>query len=412
MEKVFISSTFQDLSEYRTAIREMIRRQGLIDIAMEHLGARDERPKEECLRIIREESDIFIGIYAHRYGYIPPDNGISITESEYIEAITHSIPTLVYLIYDDTPWPPAYVDEGESRRKLNIFKSRLKKQRVCGFFHSADDLSTKISADLARTREQGGAQAFFRGQYHSPPPDWQTPVRNNKEHYKLVIFDLDGTLVKGTKFEFSWEVVWCHLGYAAKIQNKLKTEYRRNAIESSKLARVSAYDNWCNQAVEYFRKRKLSRNILRELARTCILPHNWKQALCTLRSRNIATAIVSGGINTFLEDVMPEYKDYFDFVFINELLFDTQGIICGVIPTAYDFEGKVDALELICDRVMCSADEVVFVGDHFNDEAIMLCVDKSIAFPSNDLLIDAANMVNIASNNLNDVLPEILGSKQ
>ena len=43
-KKVFISSTFLDLQEYRLAVQYGIRQLGLEDIAMEHLGARDERP--------------------------------------------------------------------------------------------------------------------------------------------------------------------------------------------------------------------------------------------------------------------------------------------------------------------------------------------------------------------------------
>ena len=38
---------------------------------MEHFGARDERPADECMRLVRDESDLFVAIYAHKYRYIP-----------------------------------------------------------------------------------------------------------------------------------------------------------------------------------------------------------------------------------------------------------------------------------------------------------------------------------------------------
>lgn len=76
-KRVFISSTFIDLKDYRQSVLKVIRQLGAIDTAMEHLGARDERPKDECLRLIAEESDIFVGIYAHRYGFIPEGDSIS-----------------------------------------------------------------------------------------------------------------------------------------------------------------------------------------------------------------------------------------------------------------------------------------------------------------------------------------------
>ena len=59
---------------------------GALDVCMETFGARDDRPRDECLRIVREETDVFVGIYAHRYGHIPPEDIVSITEAEYDQA--------------------------------------------------------------------------------------------------------------------------------------------------------------------------------------------------------------------------------------------------------------------------------------------------------------------------------------
>ncbi|MFH0990873.1 MAG: SUMF1/EgtB/PvdO family nonheme iron enzyme [bacterium] len=82
-KRIFVSSTFKDLEQFREAVRAAIRQLGAIDVAMEHFGARDERPLDECIRLVREESDIFVGIYAHRYGFIPEGETISISEAEY-----------------------------------------------------------------------------------------------------------------------------------------------------------------------------------------------------------------------------------------------------------------------------------------------------------------------------------------
>jgi hypothetical protein len=87
LHRVFVSSTFLDLTEHRKSVQEAIRQLGAIDVSMENFGARDERPKAECLRLIQEESDSFIGVYAHRYGYIPKGERKSITEAEYDAAI-------------------------------------------------------------------------------------------------------------------------------------------------------------------------------------------------------------------------------------------------------------------------------------------------------------------------------------
>jgi len=52
MYHVFISSTYTDLVEYRKTVQNAIRQLDAIDVSMEHFGARDEQPVDECLRLM------------------------------------------------------------------------------------------------------------------------------------------------------------------------------------------------------------------------------------------------------------------------------------------------------------------------------------------------------------------------
>jgi hypothetical protein len=54
---------------------------------MEAFGARPIESTEPCLDEI-EESDLFVGIYAHRYGYVPAGSAVSMTEQEFLHAKT------------------------------------------------------------------------------------------------------------------------------------------------------------------------------------------------------------------------------------------------------------------------------------------------------------------------------------
>ena len=78
--KAFISSTFQDLERHRAAVADVIERLGVQLSRMEKFGARPEEPSLACLDEV-EGSDLFVGIYAHRYGFIPADSKVSITEA-------------------------------------------------------------------------------------------------------------------------------------------------------------------------------------------------------------------------------------------------------------------------------------------------------------------------------------------
>lgn len=122
---VFVSSTFVDLSEHRSTVQSAIRQLGAVDISMENFGARDERPKAECLRIIGEEVDSFVGIYAHRYGFIPKGDKKSIIEAEYDAAIQNNLPMFIYLVNEDALWNPSFVDDGTNKKKLRQFKQRV-----------------------------------------------------------------------------------------------------------------------------------------------------------------------------------------------------------------------------------------------------------------------------------------------
>jgi hypothetical protein len=149
--KVFISSTFNDLIEYRESVQNGLRQLGVQDISMENFGARDERPKDECLRIIKEESDYFVGIYAYRYGFIPKGEEFSITQTEYLAAIDSGIPKLIYIIDDKHPWPPLLIEKGEGANKLDEFKKYLFSKHICKTFNNKDNLTASVVADLGRT---------------------------------------------------------------------------------------------------------------------------------------------------------------------------------------------------------------------------------------------------------------------
>lgn len=150
MLPIFVSSTFLDLKEHRASVRDIIRQIGAVDIAMEHLGARDERPKDECLRLIRGESKAFIGIYAHRYGYIPKGDTCSITEAEYDAASSIGLKRLIYIVDEDFPWQKKFIDQGKKAQLLDKLKKRLLASHVCKPFKNKDDLSASVAADVAR----------------------------------------------------------------------------------------------------------------------------------------------------------------------------------------------------------------------------------------------------------------------
>jgi CheY-like chemotaxis protein len=145
--KVFISSTYKDLVEHRNKAVEAVERSGLFSIKMERFGARTEDATTVCREEI-DDADLFVGIYAHRYGYIPDDLGLSITEQEYLYASGKSKPTFCFFVDYEYPWKPGFIESEPAQTKLAAFKERI--TNVCDTFTTPDDLAIKVASSIGR----------------------------------------------------------------------------------------------------------------------------------------------------------------------------------------------------------------------------------------------------------------------
>jgi len=147
--KVFISSTYRDLIEHRRAVTDALLRIKLQPIAMEFFSAGPEEPKQVCADEI-QDCDLFIGIYAHRYGFIPEGDEKSITEQELDLARELDKPCFCYVVDEDHPWAPKMIEDEPGKSKLAIFKARLDKVLARDTFTTPDHLARLVSADLGQ----------------------------------------------------------------------------------------------------------------------------------------------------------------------------------------------------------------------------------------------------------------------
>src|ERR1700730_353795 len=120
----YLSSTYSDLKECREVVYDTLRKMRYDVIAMEDYVATDQRPLEKCLADVAA-CDLYIGLFAWRYGYIPPEGNPhhkSITELEYRRAIERDKHCLLFLLADDAPWSPLEMDvvSGEGDRGERI----------------------------------------------------------------------------------------------------------------------------------------------------------------------------------------------------------------------------------------------------------------------------------------------------
>jgi len=168
VKKVMISSTAIDLPEHRDLVKDACLRQGMFPVMMEHLPAADADAIAESLRMVNE-ADIYLGIFAYRYGYVPEGYHISITEMEYNCAVERGIPRLIFLMHKKHPLTAEDFETGESAVKIEALKKRLKVERVVNFFKSPAELQAQVIDSLSKLRQPNLTSFHYISDIPKPP---------------------------------------------------------------------------------------------------------------------------------------------------------------------------------------------------------------------------------------------------
>jgi predicted ATPase len=135
--RVFVSSTLAELAPERAAARAAIEGLHLTPVLFE-LGARPHPPRA-LYAAYMDQSDVFIGIYWQRYGWVAPGATVSGLEDEY--QLSSRLPRLLYVK------EPAPDREAELARLLARFQTEgsVSYRRFTG----PDELARLIADDLA-----------------------------------------------------------------------------------------------------------------------------------------------------------------------------------------------------------------------------------------------------------------------
>ena len=91
--RVFVSSTLGELADERAAVRRAVEALRLTPVMFE-MGARPHPPRA-LYRAYLQQSQVFVGLYWQRYGWVAPDEAVSGLEDEYL--LSDGMPRLVYV---------------------------------------------------------------------------------------------------------------------------------------------------------------------------------------------------------------------------------------------------------------------------------------------------------------------------
>jgi formylglycine-generating enzyme required for sulfatase activity len=178
MIRIYLSSTFEDLQDYRKAVFDALSKVSHYKvIAMENYVATDRRPVEKCLQDVAD-SHIYVGLFGFRYGYIPPpehDNPdrLSITELEFRHAKKLGKPYLIFVAdlkadlsreFDDS-----HTADGNGEN-ISRLRKDLCRECMTGFFASPHQLASLVQSAVAeKVEELNRSAGKFSETIDSPP---------------------------------------------------------------------------------------------------------------------------------------------------------------------------------------------------------------------------------------------------
>ena len=177
MARAYVSSTYNDLQECREQVRLALRRTGHEDVAMEYYVVEDKRPLDRCLEDVAS-CDLYIGIFAWRYGYIPEGYDKSITEMEFRKAVETGKDCLIFLLKQDAPWPVDRI-EFSAIDKINALRDELGKDYLAGFFRNKDELRIQVVEAIHEWEKEHGIDS-------SKCTDWEAYREAINEEYRWV----------------------------------------------------------------------------------------------------------------------------------------------------------------------------------------------------------------------------------
>ncbi|HSK32254.1 MAG TPA: DUF4062 domain-containing protein [Propionicimonas sp.] len=183
--RVFVSSTLGELAAERRAARAAIERLHLAPVMFE-LGARPHPPRA-LYRSYLEQSDVFVGIYWERYGWIAPGEEISGLEDEYRLADPR-MPKLIYL----------KASQAREERLAGLI-ARIKSDDTASYvtFETDDELHDHLVGDLATLLAErftsgmgpnlsGGVEPEDSPVFDQVPPPYTPIVGREKQIDELV----------------------------------------------------------------------------------------------------------------------------------------------------------------------------------------------------------------------------------
>jgi phosphoserine phosphatase len=214
-------------------------------------------------------------------------------------------------------------------------------------------------------------------------------MKKNQD-FKLVIFDLDGTL---TQERSIWEYIHKQLGkwygFAEKYQNQF-------------LAGKISYEEFCERDAEVWKGMEVEK--LLEIVKTVPFHPGVDELIGYLKQKGLKLSMVSSGLSLLSNWVHQKYE--FDYSISNDLLHE-DGVLTGKVKIQVYYDKKAEWVEKILKQFGVEREQVIAIGDSKGDMDMFQMVGFSIAFNSSCSDLDRIASLCISGENLADIIPKL-----
>jgi phosphoserine phosphatase len=208
--------------------------------------------------------------------------------------------------------------------------------------------------------------------------------------FKLVIFDLDGTL---TQERSVWEYIHKQLGKWYGFAEEYQKQF---------LAGKISYEEFCEQDARVWRGMRVKE--LEEMVKTVPFHSGADELIPYLKEKGLKLAMISSGLSLFSDWVHQKYG--FDYSVSNDLLHEN-GVLTGKVKIQVYYDQKAEWVKRILKQFRIKPEEAIAVGDSKGDIDMFQKVGFSIAFNSSCQALDRIATVCIQSQDLVDIIPQL-----
>lgn len=160
-EQVFVSSTFKDLVEERTAVIQTLLEADCIPAGMEMFPASDS-DKFDLIKRVIDLCDYYVVIVGGRYGSVDAEKQLSYTEMEYDYAVEAKKPVMAFLHGDPGKLIGEKLDlDPELRKRLDDFRQKTQ-QRMVKYWNDPGDLKGQVALAMIQIRKSHPAEGWIR----------------------------------------------------------------------------------------------------------------------------------------------------------------------------------------------------------------------------------------------------------